>query len=200
MLEQKIVHIGLHKTGTTFLQRQVFPYINKDIISDEALSGNPINSGNYGLEIRNILINGIKTVYGSNVKIILGVRDKDRWVHSCFNQYVKGGRGGFYNFDKWFDKVFDKRLLDFDSYVSFINNNFNNVFVYNFEDFIRDKSKVVNELLDFIDVDDNTRDLVFSNMSSKVYNKRLGRFGILFFRFLNFIREGYKYVINFGRI
>ncbi|PNX47580.1 MAG: hypothetical protein BV457_05425 [Thermoplasmata archaeon M9B1D] len=195
-----IIHIGLHKTGTTFLQRQVFAYINKDIISEESLSGYPINSSKIEYEKRMMLLMGIHRMYGRKTKIILGVRDKDSWTKSCYNQYIYGGLGGFYNYKKWFDNVFDKRLLDFDSYISFINNNFDNVFIYNFEDFVKDKHKVIQEMLKFMGVDSITVDKILNNLSDKIYNRRLGVLSLQVFRLNNFLKELYKYVINFGRV
>jgi len=107
--EQEIViHLGLHKTGTTFLQKCVFPKL-KDVevqhlmnicqikfashkktllISSEGLlSSMPHYPDNNTVEDS---IEALYRIY-PNAKIIMGVRNERSWFISCWNQYIRSG-------------------------------------------------------------------------------------------------------------
>ncbi|MHA2039963.1 MAG: sulfotransferase [Promethearchaeota archaeon] len=160
---QIFLHVGLPKTGTSWLQQILFPKLNvhlirrrkdfitipingKIIISLEALSG----SYKYSVDYRNYLANGMKAVY-PDAKIIVGLREKNSWLKSMYNQGVK--RGVFKEtFDEWNNSI-DPRILDFDNYVNKLNELFDDVFVYWFEDFKKDKKKVIVDMCNFLDVD-----------------------------------------------
>ena len=107
-----VIHVGLHKTGTSFLQAEIFPKIKNvnyigmlrygskiyedklNIISDEELSVNPHLPpchGNYfDSGQRNVIAERLQSIF-PNAKIILGIRNKDTWLRSVYSQYVKGG-------------------------------------------------------------------------------------------------------------
>jgi hypothetical protein len=157
------IHVGLPKTGTSWLQHNLFPKLDvtliqkskdfsdipdkgKVLISLEALSG----TFTYPIDFRNYLIHGIKAIH-PDAKIIIGLRDKNNWVKSMYNQGVK--RGVFYDtFEEWYDNL-DLRILDFEGYVKILKELFDDVFVYHFEDFKKDKEKVVDDMCRYIGVD-----------------------------------------------
>jgi len=157
------IHVGLPKTGTSWLQQNLFPKLNvhlvrrrkdfinipnngKILISTESLSGSYSRS----VDFRNFLAYGMKTVY-PDAKIIVGLREKNSWLKSMYNQGVK--RGVFEeSFDKWNNNL-DPRILDFDSYIKKLNELFDDVFIYWFEDFKKDKKKVIEDMCRFLDVD-----------------------------------------------
>lgn len=143
------LHIGLCKTGNTWLQKQLFPKLSVDIISNDHLSGEPVSS--YPVEYSYILLYGLKEMY-PNASIILGIRDVDSWLRSVHSEYVK--RSGCRSFDDWYKNMFDSRVCDFDSYICELKKLFDDrVFIYRFEDFKKDKQKVIKDMCAFIGCD-----------------------------------------------
>ena len=125
-----VIHLGLHRTGTSYLQKIVFPkFKHLKIISNENLSGDNLGLG-FHLNIDRVtLLYAIFMKY-HNCKIILGIRNKDDWLKSCYNKYCDYGHKSYKD---WYND-FDKNLLDFDSYIKEINFLFSDVFIYNYED------------------------------------------------------------------
>lgn len=124
-----ILHIGLHKTGTTFLQRCFFPELELDfhrsvnafdhqrstrlkyrklLISDENLSGRPwirpkfrsdLEGGGRWIENFEACVLNLKDVF-PNAKIILGVREHMSLLTSLYLQYLH--EGGIREVDDFF--------------------------------------------------------------------------------------------------
>jgi len=173
-----IIHVGLHKTGTTFFQNQIFNKIpnaklirrpnfttplqkNKmNIISSEALSGAPYVRSN--AKIRFIIADRLKSCF-PDAKIIIGIREKKSWLKSLYSQFIRNG--GIYDFDSWLEKVVDKDYLDQDSYIDYLKSLFRDVYVFRFENFCNTKKKVVIEMcklmeigyIDYRDIKYNTK-------------------------------------------
>lgn len=182
-MQDLIIHIGLHNTGTTWLQQYFFPEIkDSNIISNEDLSGLPMDGHN--VEYRDMIMYGLKQVY-PNARIIIGIRDKPGWVLSLYNNYVK--RGGIYTFDYWVNNVFDKHHLDYEEYISYLQQLFNNqVFVYDFNEFIKDKETILNSMCSFIGCSlPSYKDVIIN----KRWNKHLLFFGLHFNKLVGRIRE-----------
>jgi hypothetical protein len=203
---QIYIHVGLPKTGTSWLQQNLFPRINvhlikkrKDfinipnngriLISNESLSG----SYSQSVDFRNYLAYGMKTVY-PNAKLIVGLREKNSWLKSMYNQGVK--RGVFEeSFEEWKNNL-DPRILDFDNYVKKLNDLFNDVFIYWFEDFKKNKKKVIKDICNFLDVDvpvyeDSMINPSYYGVYEKFflfYNRLLSRFRMSIFTFIRFLK------------
>jgi len=108
-----VLHVGPQRTGTTFLQREVFPRIpdawlygnnntpfdfksplaanRLNIISDEGFYGNPWDKGipyaskyTIGKRLRQVF---------PDAKILVGMREHDEWLNSVYNTYIR--RGGY---------------------------------------------------------------------------------------------------------
>jgi hypothetical protein len=123
---RKILHIGLHKTGITFLQKHVFPKIKGvQIISNESISGFPIMFGTNAKNLRNGMANVIRQL-DPNVEILIVLREKEGWKKSIWKQYIKGG--GIHGYEK-FIKGFDSNYLDFSGYVAMLTEMFKTVHV-----------------------------------------------------------------------
>ena len=174
------IHVGLHKTGTTFLQREIFPKLQSDkirIISNEALSGIPHqpvhHADGLGYFERYQLADYIHFRF-PDARIIVGLREKKSWVFSCYCQYVK--TGGFLCFDDWRRDVFYEKYLDFDGYVDYLRSCFPSVYVYYFEDLQRDVNSFVKGLCDFIGVDVPVFENRFYNVGWNTRQLWLGRF------------------------
>ena len=99
-----VLHLGLAKTGTSWLQQQVFPqmdiyYYNPGhyevltipthtdkptVISFEGLSGTTYNNDRY------ILLYRLHKLF-PNAKILVTTRNKIRYIRSLYSQYIRGG-------------------------------------------------------------------------------------------------------------
>jgi len=108
-----IIHVGLQKTGTTFLQEEIFRklknvrYIRdisftnlcfkrdkKTIIANEALSGDP-----YSNKIdRFKVIDNLHKLF-PDAKIIVGTRYMPNMIDSLYSQYIRNG--GYRIHKKW---------------------------------------------------------------------------------------------------
>ena len=148
------IHVGLHKTGTTFLQREIFPNIiknnkNIDIISKESFSGDILNMHSlYKMFInRFTILEHLHKLYPS-AKIILGVREKSSWLDSLYRQYIK--QGGTLDYINWFDTVLNKDCLDTEKYIRVIKETFDDIFIYHFEELKKDTGKVIDDMCNFM--------------------------------------------------
>jgi hypothetical protein len=160
------IHFGLMKTATKFLQKEIFPKIKNvnlvrnpefdmklyddkiNIISDEDLSGIaclPSQNANIRFTIADRLHGAFP-----KAKAIIGIRDKKSWVRSVYSEYLRNG--GIYDYEKFYDELFDKNFLNFEEYIEYLNGLFDDVYVYKFEDLKKDDEKFVNEICNFIGV------------------------------------------------
>lgn len=188
-------HVGLHKTGTTFLQENIFSKFKKDevnyirypsldmlidtkrinLVSEENLSGEPqVGIPAY---IRFIIAYRLSLLFPS-AKIIIGLRDRESWVKSLYSQYIR--QGGTKDYKYWFENVFDRYNIDFKSYISFLESRFNTVFVYNFNDFCNNQEEVIRSICDFIGADVPIYDKKIKNMGLKPYQLKITRFFNMF--------------------
>jgi hypothetical protein len=173
MVEKIILHVGLHKTGSTWLQKNLFPFLdgvnyvdpskfaktydflknikidnNKiNLISYEAFSGyshNPLET----YETRLQIAKNLKRFY-PDASIIICTRDKDDWLKSAYRQFsLSVWAYGW----KQYVSLFDKRMLDFDAYISFLKELFSDVYVCRFEDFKRSPDRFIHNMCSFIGV------------------------------------------------
>lgn len=169
------IHIGLHKTGTTHLQNNIFPYIpdvsiirgfdlhrkliyvpaNNDIlITDEGLSGK-LWEGTYYQDFFNYAVK-IKELY-LNPKIILGVRDQKKIIISLYKQYLH--EGGSLSFNHFFNKhdtgIFKLKDFLFLPRIQYIKDNFDDVFLYSQESLKERENDFTNALLKFMEIKSN---------------------------------------------
>lgn len=169
------VHIGLHKTGTTFIQNILFPeiesihvirgwqthrdLINSDfnkkiVISDEAISGKPWH-GNY-LEDFKVNMWKLKKLYG-NPRIIFGIRRQDEFILSLYKQYLH--EGGTHKIDYLFNKyntgAIKKEELFLKERIVLLKELFDDVFIYSLESIKNKNSNFVKSLSDFLNINDS---------------------------------------------
>lgn len=158
-----IIHIGLHRTGTTFLQKEVFEKMkNINYVFDDALHrmriyNDKINLiSNEGLSLsmphsisgRIQVLDYLKTLF-PNAKIILGFRERKGWLRSCYYRYVLSG--GILRY-KNYTYTYSNNIIDMDEYVKEVNNRFNSVHIYHFEDLKKVPNEVIKEMCAFIGV------------------------------------------------
>jgi len=162
------IHVGMHKTGTTFLQEEVFPNISGinyqrkidlttkvepgkiNLFSDENLDG-----GSYRLfanpKDRYTIAYNLRQMFPT-AKIIICIRDKDEWIQSAYKQYTLSYFG--YTFLEYFRRM-NKETLDFTTYAVYLQNLFgrDNVLVLNYQDLKNDPHAFVELICDFIGVE-----------------------------------------------
>ncbi len=165
------------KTGTTFLQSQVFSnlpdfhYLRNEnslnsrlemghkherfLISNEGISGNPFT---YRTELRyfdqfTIAVDRIKSTH-PNSKIICCFREPSSFIQSAYKQYLHVG--GIFEFERFYNKngqglVHPDDFL-FSRFINYLQANFEekDLFIYNFDAFIKDMPGVIGDILAFI--------------------------------------------------
>jgi len=186
-MKKIFIHMGLHRTGTTFLQQHVFPKLNvnyihvdaKDImkkadikdgqinlLSSEYFSGAPLDFKNihYGSSDRYLIAEKLKELY-PKAELIIVLRNTDDWKRSLYNQYVKSQ--GHITREE-FDKKFDKSYLDYITYTDYLNKKFGimNVHYFDYQDLKDDYQDFINRMCKVIGV----KTPVVKNV---IYNKSL---------------------------
>ena len=145
-----MIHVGLHKTGTSWLQYEVFPRINKNIISNELFSGRP-----FRLTIDDIIDTNEREYYAKllrekygDVKILLGLRNPDTLIPSLYSQYLKGG--GTMGYRLWRNIGFNPKYISYQRYVDFLRTIFSDVKIYHYEEIKDNKELFINELCEWL--------------------------------------------------
>ena len=175
MKKEVIIHVGLPKTGTTFLQNNIFKNIEeinyiygfklfsilkdgKNLISDEGLYGwtNPP----YPYDKSRVIAQRLKQLF-PEAKIIVGIRNITTWKKSAYAQFVKAG--GTLKYDGWEKKILDS-YLDQKAYVKFIKSLFTDVYLYEREELKKNTEKIVKELCDFIGINVPSYTMVYKNI------------------------------------
>jgi len=168
-----MIHVGLHKTGTSWLQFEVFPRIAKTIISNELFSGRP-----FRMTIDDIIDTNerehyaqiLKNTYG-DVKILLGLREPETLIPSLYSQYLKGG--GTASYIVWKNANFNPNYLKYGAYISCLKSLFSDVRVYHFEDMKKNKKLFIEELCEWLECPvPNYRDYVINKGLSRYQKKR----------------------------
>ena len=159
-----ILHVGLQKTASTFLKREVFTkiqnidFINykknyklkskykKILISDETLSGDLFSSEK---KIRSKKFKNL-----AKVKIILVLRNQEDYLSSAYYFLVSKGVV-FRTFDFWLKKNSSQKLvnkLKFTNYIDFYRKEFGkqNLLVLFYEDLINNKKLFFSKISKFI--------------------------------------------------
>ncbi|SMP47781.1 hypothetical protein SAMN06265222_102337 [Neorhodopirellula lusitana] len=165
---RKIAHVGLHKTGTSALQR-FFATTESDyfvacrcgymdifdaavsgkqlLLSDENLSGNPFRKD--GLTTFQRFRSSIESVHKlfEPAGYILGLREHTKFVESCYRQYL--AEGGVLQFEDFFQHDDPSRTIDLSANawrerIEFLNELVgpDNVFVYLQEDLSKQFDRV----------------------------------------------------------
>ena len=202
------IHVGLHKTATTFLQNEIFPklkgvkYYNlikaknrqeilfasmeengKILISDEDISGTPLIFGSKAIE-REKMAYALHKLF-PDAKIIVGIRDKDSWFNSVKNHIL---RTYPYRGKKEVMENFDYEYLEFDKYINLLKKLFgeNNVYVYVYEDLKANPNKFIEGICKFIGVETP----YFEN---KIINRRISKWQLKIINMIAMlVRKCYK--------
>lgn len=167
------IHIGLHKTGTSFLQYILFPKLKgvetyrgfnpvrrimmldpnkKIIISDEAFSGYPLKP-NYAAEFdKNV--QRLKLLFG-DANIIMGVRNQLTLIPSIYKQYLQ--EKGFHDINYLYNVKNTGILKHEDLYmtprIELLKKNFSNVFIYDQKALSKNQDAFTDSIVNFLDLE-----------------------------------------------
>jgi len=188
-----VLHLGLPKTGSTFLQFDVFSHMKdinlvfKDIknmqeafndwlFSTIKITKKPIDSKTINEHLPSYLSENVSNLISQEnfycsmfvknddrfillerinklfprAKVILGIRDKKKLLVSWYKQYV--AVGGTLSFDGFIENVMNLNKLNYEEYIERLIELYGRkyLYVYDFENLIRQRKKIVNEICDFI--------------------------------------------------
>lgn len=166
-----IIHIGLPKTGTTFLQNSFFNNMEDvEIIPRYANTLNLIRDSKkeilfssfesylYNEKEKNLVeqalisINNIKNIF-NNPKIIFGYRNHVEYIKALYLQSLNEFK--FWTFNDFFslendNSFFNKNDFLLEPIVYKLKQNFSEVYFYDLEDLKNNNEKIVNEIFSFI--------------------------------------------------
>jgi len=156
------IHVGLQKTGTTALQELVFKkldvnyirYLDRSIYLDDLNPDKPLLISNEDLcgvpgELSRYQIARNLHYLFPQAGIILGIRGKEGWLRSMYKESIRQG-----SILSWRDycNFFPYFLLDFDEYIRVLRSMFPSVYVFSYEELLKDFDKVVCGICDFMGV------------------------------------------------
>jgi len=212
MKQDIFIHVGLPKTGTTFLQINVFPKmdinflshipdmygtltnfilsgkLSKDkptLISDENLYGNIYGIQNYDTNFN--IASRIKILY-PNAKIIVTFRNKDEWLQSLhkqlrYNPYTSDSIHKNLDDFKTFKNLISKDFLDFEKYTFYLDTLFDDVLVLRYEDLKNEPDWFIRRICNFINVP-------FPKYTNQYINKSLTERQTRFLKLVKYIPVG----------
>ena len=144
---KQFLHIGYHRTGTTLLQKHIFPrYVHySDIFSNESISGAYFNNG----------LNNIDKIYKivPKAKIIIVIRNQANIINSSYRTYVRAG--GIYSFDKYAEKIIEFGRYDYTKLILGYYERFEkkNCTVFLYEDLRNDPHAFVSSILSLMNIE-----------------------------------------------
>lgn len=194
-MSQIFIHIGLHRTGTTFLQKHVFPKIegiayygrynpyhvqnyvlavdvkanDKILISDEGLTTYPYF--NYPETTVFIVTERLKKLF-PHAKIIVVFRDKKEWKKSLYDVYVRMAKGNLSR-SEWEQKIFNSKNFEFGEFKQFLKTIFDDVLVLWYKDFKKNPQVFVEQICNFMGVSTPNFDNIYENQSFNKNSNRL---------------------------
>jgi len=172
MKVKTILHIGMPRTGTTFLQHEIFPKLSIRYISPEFFRYGHIGTlaefYNYILEEDTLISN--ENIYCDmwnkedtrferlemlnklflHAKIIFTIRDKDSLKKSWYKKSI--GVGATWSYGEFLQQI-NTDVFDYEPYIEHLKNLFGDIYVYKYEDFRKNPDEVIKEMCDFIGVE-----------------------------------------------
>ena len=167
-----ILHVGMHKTGTTYLQKKIFNnfpdvdfcvgwssirtilnnFSNNDfplLISDEEFSGKPFQKEYLNTYYSNIA--NINRIFRFP-KIIIGFRGHSDFVTSLYKQYLQ--QGGYCRFNDFFNientGILKHEDILYKDRINFLKSSFTDIFIYTQEEILNNNDLVIKSMYRFI--------------------------------------------------
>jgi hypothetical protein len=187
------IHVGLHRTGSTFVQKSLFPKIEelkyyykprldqllnldqegKILLSDEAFSGRIWDADRF---------NYYRNIYNMypKAKIIIGFRNHLDWIQSTYSLYLRRfgtlSLEGFFSGDRTNEGLLKRQQLNFDELAKFLIDLFDQKpFIYLYDEIKTDQKKFINDLSNYMGVSFDHRQIEFSKPLNRGLNGRQQR-------------------------
>lgn len=173
-MSKVFLHIGLHKTGTTYLQTSVFPELkgitsfslfnhigdialhdnDKLLLSCECFCGNPWK-GNYYNEFEQQVLN-LKKLFPESA-VIIGFREQLPMITSLYKQFIQRGgtRDVSYLFNTENTGILKHEDFLYVKKIEFLKKHFDHIFYYTQEDLRKSPQLVINDLCDFLELNES---------------------------------------------
>lgn len=211
-MNQLTLHIGLHKTGTSFLQYVLFPKIDgveayrgyspvrrimrmdpdkKIILSDESFSGDPLKPGYSEAFEKNI--KRLKLLFG-DPNIVIGIRNQPSLILSIYKQYLQ--QKGYKSIEHMFN-VQNTGILKHEDLLMYprikmLKENFTRVFAFDQKALLNKPDEFITAFTKFLDVKNQSiplEDSIHQSNKSIVSIKQ-----VKYLRKLNKINAGLKHL------
>ncbi len=159
IVNAKVVHIGYHKTATTYFQKEVFPQFGLGglIVSSEGLSGDIIKGDSF---------DNIDKIYkiNPNANILITIRSQKTMLGSAYWLYVKSG--GSESFDYYVKSALKNGKFQYEKLYKAYMEKFPKVKVVLLEDLKKDKFFTLASIQKFIGINSKLKlDSYHSNAS-----------------------------------
>lgn len=145
-LGKRFVHVGVHRTGATYLQRVVFPSYSEceALFSDDVIAGKLFDNGLDNVARVHEMVGG--------ATIIIVLRNQASLINSAYRTYVKAG--GTWNYGRYADEIIIRGKYDFANLVSryFAVFGRDNIQVLFYEDMMADPQAFLIELMSIVGV------------------------------------------------
>ncbi|HVS64177.1 MAG TPA: hypothetical protein VMT85_11815 [Thermoanaerobaculia bacterium] len=192
---QWFLHIGLHKTASTYFQKEVFPHWpnicylgaphqkslrellleegEKLLLSREDLSGNPLAPGGSSWAAEHAAICRRLGRLLPTAKVMISFRRQDRLLASLYGQYIQ--QGGTLPFGRFFDVekdagVVKRRDLLFRERVEAIIESFHEApFIFLYEELVTSKRQLLERMAAFLG-----EPIEPSRIRDSIHNRSLG--------------------------
>lgn len=159
MSKVDMVHIGLPKTGTTYLQQEVFPRLPLNILSYENISADAYGNFFCPMPHINVALSRLQRIgtakelyhYVHDVPILIILRSRYEWLKSIYNQMVKRSLYGFSY--EYFLKHIDPEIGDFSALIMQYQHHFSDVRVMHYEHFKNDNQGFVDDICSWLEID-----------------------------------------------
>lgn len=189
--KEVFLHIGFHKTGSTFLQSKIFPNLegvtffnrnldlnrlfkteDKLLLSNVGMSGCPylVGEGDFFDQFR-VSIKYLQKIF-KDPKIIICFREPGKYINSCYKQHLH--EGGQLKFEEFISLDGNSKInyenFFFKKFVEYLRDNVQNqnIFIYDFESFIKYPEIVVNSMSKFITGGIYKKDIINKKSNSAV--------------------------------
>ena len=157
------IHVGMPRTGTTFLQQEVFPriknidYLEHDLPYLFSINPNKLEKTTlYSHEVLSYSFLRDNMAYNlhhcfPDANIIICVRDSESFKRSMYGMKII--RGYKYDYKHYLSNRLYESDKDIQNYVALLKKLFPYVFVYSFDGFKKDVPHTVKRICDFMHVE-----------------------------------------------